>query len=82
MARGSAIPGVIAALFVGGTLVYAVAAQMTEPPLEPALTFIDWQALWENGRYGVNATFLVTWTFLLFVPLVPFMAVVSVVTAI
>ncbi len=49
MARGSAISGVIAALFVGGTLVYAIAAQMTEPPLEPASTFIDWQALWSGG---------------------------------
>ena len=82
MGRDSAIWGVIAALFVGGTLVYAVAAQMTEPPLEPALTFIDWQALWENGRYGVKATFLVTWTFLMFAPLAPFMVVVSVVNAI
>ena len=82
VARGSAISGVIAALFVGGTLIYAVAAQMTEPPLEPARTFIDWQALWRDGTYGVKATFLVTWTFLLFTPLVPFAAVTSVVNAI
>ena len=66
VARGSAISGVIAALFVSGTLVYAVAAQMAEPPLEPARTFIDWQALWGDGSYGVKATFLVTWSFLLF----------------
>jgi len=74
MARGSAIPGAIAALFVVGSLVYAVAAQMTEPPLEPARTFIDWQAAWNDGTYGVKATFLVTWSSLLFAVLMPIMA--------
>ena len=35
-------------------LVYAVWAQMADPPLEPANTFMRWQAAWSGGTYGVG----------------------------
>jgi hypothetical protein len=81
MARGSAIPGIFAVLFVVGSLVYAVAAQMTEPPLEPARSFMHWQALWNDGTYGMKATFLVTWMSLLGATVVPLAAGASTIEA-
>lgn len=57
----SALPGLFAALVLVGTIVFAIAAQMTEPPMEPALTLMRWQALWDDGRYGPKYTFAVTW---------------------
>jgi hypothetical protein len=81
VARGSAIFNVLGGLFVVGTVVYAVAAQMATPPLEPAHTFMRWQALWGHGTYGVKYTFLVTWASLLCVPLAPFAVVSSIFNA-
>jgi hypothetical protein len=57
----SALPGIFAALVLLGTIVFAIAAQMTEPPLEPALTLMRLQAVWGDGRYGPKFTFAVTW---------------------
>ena len=44
----SVLPGVLAILVIVGTIVFAIVAQMTDPPLEPALTFMRWQALWDG----------------------------------
>jgi hypothetical protein len=41
-----ALQGVLFVLLVIGSLVYAVYAQVPEPPLEPAYTFMRWQALY------------------------------------
>jgi len=38
--RGSMVMGVLFTLLTVGTLVFAIVAQMTEPPLEPARTFM------------------------------------------
>lgn len=62
----SVLPGVLAILVIVGTIVFAIVAQMTDPPLEPALTFMRWQALWDDGRYGPKYTFAVTWICTLF----------------
>ncbi|MBA3546936.1 MAG: hypothetical protein H0T76_10675 [Nannocystis sp.] len=48
-------------LVLVGTIVFAIAAQMTDPPLEPAYTLMYWQAVWDDGRYGQKYTFAVTW---------------------
>jgi hypothetical protein len=78
MAKGSSpVTGVLAVVFVIGTVVYALAAQMTTPALEPARTFMRWQALWGNGTYGVKYTFAVTWFWLFCVPLAPLSLVSS-----
>lgn len=61
----SALPGAIFVLLLLGTVVFAIAAQMTEPPLEPALTLMRLQALWGDGRYGPKFTFAVTWFIIL-----------------
>ncbi len=76
-----ALPGVFMALLVLGSLVYSVWAQMTEPALEPALTFMRWQAAWSGGTYGVKLTFAVTWSVLLFGGVVPIAAGSQVVAA-
>jgi hypothetical protein len=59
--RWAVVPGVLFVLVVVGTLVFAIVAQVTDPPLEPSLTFMRWQALWNDGRYGVKFNFAVTW---------------------
>lgn len=69
---------VVGAAFVVGTVVYAIVAQASTPELEPARSFIHWQALWGNGTYGVKYTFVLTWTTVLLVPLAPFGLVSSV----
>ena len=66
-----ALPGLLMALLVLGSLVFAVGAQMSEPPLEPAYTFMRWQAAWSGGTYGTKLTFAVTWFVLLFGTLGP-----------
>lgn len=76
-----ALPGVFMALLVLGSLVYSVWAQMTEPALEPAQTFMRWQAAWSGGTYGVKLTFVVTWSVLLFGGLAPIGAGAQVVAA-
>ncbi len=38
---------------------------MFSPYAEPAASFIEWQARWGDGRYGLKATFLATWLHLL-----------------
>ena len=48
-----------------GTIVFAIAAQMTDPPLEPAYTLMRWQAVWDDGRYGQKYTFALTWIYTL-----------------
>lgn len=68
----SVIVGVSTLLLLIGTVVFAIAAQMTDPPLEPALTFMRWQALWDDGRYGVKYTFALTWISTLFALFGPF----------
>ena len=57
----SVLPGVLFILVIVGTLVFAIAAQMTDPPLEPAFTLMYWQAVWDDGLYGQKYTFAVTW---------------------
>lgn len=57
----SALPGVFVVLLLVGTVVFAIGAQMTDPPLEPALTLMRLQAVWGDGRYGPKFTFAVTW---------------------
>lgn len=76
-----ALPGLGFMLLVVGSLVYAVVAQMTEPALEPADTFMRWQALWSGGTYGMKLTFAVTWFTLLFGVVAPIAGVVSVASA-
>jgi hypothetical protein len=76
-----ALQGVLFVLLVIGSLVYAVYAQVPEPPLEPAYTFMRWQALWSGGTYGVKLTFAVTWFVLLGATLGPLFAVTAVVDA-
>ncbi len=73
-----ALPGMVMALLVLGSLVYAVWAQMADPPLEPANTFMRWQAAWSGGTYGVKLTFAVTWFTLLFGAVAPIGAVAAV----
>ena len=51
----------LAVLLFLGTVVFPVVAQMTEPPLEPARTFMLWQSLWNDGYYGAKYNFAVTW---------------------
>jgi hypothetical protein len=57
----SALPGIFAILVLLGTIVFSIAAQMTDPPLEPALTLMRLQAIWGNGTYGPKFTFALTW---------------------
>ena len=57
----SVLPAIFAVLLLIGTLVFSIGAQMTEPPLEPALTLMRLQALWGDGRYGPKFTFAITW---------------------
>lgn len=76
-----ALPGLGFMLLVVGSLVYAVVAQMTEPALEPADTFMRWQALWSGGTYGMKLTFAVTWFTLLFGVVAPIAAIASVAAA-
>lgn len=61
----SALSGVMFILVIVGTIVFAIAAQMTDPPLEPAYTLMYWQAVWDDGLYGQKYTFAVTWFFTL-----------------
>lgn len=63
--RLAVVPGVLFVLAVVGTLVYAIVAQAVDPPLEPAHTFMRWQAAWNDGRYGAKYNFAVTWISLL-----------------
>jgi hypothetical protein len=77
-----ALPGLGFLLLVLGSIAYAIGAQMTEPPLAPAYTFMRWQALWSGGTYGVKLTFAVTWFTLLFGVVAPIAAAMSVVGAI
>jgi len=63
--RGSMVMGVLFMLLIVGTLVFAIVAQMTGPPLEPARTFMLWQSLWNDGFYGAKYNFAVTWISLL-----------------
>lgn len=58
---GSAMAGVLVLLVAVGTLVYAIVAQVLDAPLEPARTFMRWQALWNDGYYGAKYNFAVTW---------------------
>lgn len=61
----SVLPGIFMVLFFLGTIVFSIVAQMTEPPLEPALTLMRLQALWGDGRYGPKFTFAITWFIIL-----------------
>lgn len=58
---GSKMAGVLVLLVAVGTLVYAIVAQALDAPLEPARAFMRWQALWNDGYYGVKYNFAVTW---------------------
>lgn len=78
MAKGSSFSNLLGGALVLGTVAYAVAAQMTTPPLEPARSFMRWQALWGHGTYGVKLTFVVTWMTILCVPLVPLVVVLPI----
>lgn len=63
---GSILGAILALVRVLGTVVYAIVAQVVEPPLEPARTFMIWQAQWNRGHYGVKYNFAVTWISTLF----------------
>ncbi len=80
--RGSIVGAVLFVLVIVGTLVFAIVAQMTGPPLEPARTFMLWQSLWNDGFYGAKYNFAVTWISLLVVLLGPVMLVAVSVDAI
>lgn len=54
------LSAVIAVVGFVGPLVYSIWA-MCGTPAEPAASYIDWQARWGDGRYGLKATFLATW---------------------
>ncbi len=71
--------GVVAVvLSLVGSLVYAIWAQIGTPA-EPAASYIEWQARWGDGRYGMKATFLATWLTLM-MPIAVLWAVVWVPT--
>ena len=67
--------GVLFTLLTVGTLVFAIVAQMTEPPLEPARTFMLWQSLWNGGFYGAKDNFAATWIAILMALFGPVMLV-------
>lgn len=59
--RWSAVAGALAVLFFVGTFVFAIVAQMFDPPLPPSGALMYWQALWNGGYYGAKYNFAVTW---------------------
>jgi hypothetical protein len=63
------------AALVIGSFIYAIVAQATQPPLPPADTIIEWQALWNDGYYGQKYTFAVTWIGLAVAFISPFLLV-------
>jgi len=77
-----ALLGVLLVLLIVGSVVYSVYAQIAEPPLEPAHTFMLWQASWSGGTYGSKLTFAVTWATLLGGGLGPLFVAAGVVGAI
>lgn len=62
--RTSSWVGALTAVGLIGSLAYSIWA-MFSPYAEPAASFIEWQARWGDGRYGMKATFLATWLHLL-----------------
>jgi hypothetical protein len=70
------LSGVLIAAGAIGTAVHAIVAQAWEPAMWPATWFMDLQAVWRDGRYGVKTTWALTWFF----ELVP-LAVVAVLGA-
>jgi hypothetical protein len=62
--KRSGAAGLLFGVGVLGSLGFAIRACFS-PYLEPAASFIEWQARWGDGHYGVKATFLATWLNLL-----------------
>jgi hypothetical protein len=65
---GSPVTGVAVIAFALGSLVWAIYATAAEA--FPARNFIELQALWDGGYYGVKLTFACVWFSMIAVPVV------------
>jgi hypothetical protein len=67
--------GILGAVFVLVVLLampVVVSIWSTATERYPALFFIERQALWDHGRYGVKMTFACTWIYILTAMVIPF----------